>query len=171
MGSGHGMGNEELARAVLDRYGTTYAGEAGIPPADEPEPLFQLLVLALLLSARIGAGVAVATARELFAAGWTTPARLRGAWGCPMTRNGSRTWSGPPTSPGSRRASCVSPACRPVSVPSMTDRGCGELTVHPDPGGPMTQQTWPADEPHEVVLGAGDARLAVDLRGGGMRRL
>jgi endonuclease III len=79
MGSGHGMGNEELARAVLDRYGTTYAGEAGIPPADEPEPLFQLLVLAQLLSARIGAGVAVATARELFAAGWTTPARLRGA--------------------------------------------------------------------------------------------
>jgi aldose 1-epimerase len=35
----------------------------------------------------------------------------------------------------------------------------------------MAQQTWPADEPHEVVLGAGDARLAVDLRGGGMRRL
>jgi aldose 1-epimerase len=35
----------------------------------------------------------------------------------------------------------------------------------------MAQQTWPADETHEVVLAAGDARLAVDLRGGGMRRL
>ena len=36
-------------------------------------------MLAQLLSARIGAGVAVATARELFGAGWTTPARLRDA--------------------------------------------------------------------------------------------
>ena len=74
MGSGHGMGDDEVTRAVLARYGTTYADEAGIRLADEPAPLFQLLVLAQLLSARIGAGVAVATARELFAAGWTTPA-------------------------------------------------------------------------------------------------
>ncbi|WP_097182967.1 endonuclease [Blastococcus haudaquaticus] len=78
------MGDERLtddavARAVLARYGTTYAEEAGIRLADEPAPLFQLLVLAQLLSARIGAGVAVATAAELFAAGWTTPARLRDA--------------------------------------------------------------------------------------------
>jgi aldose 1-epimerase len=35
----------------------------------------------------------------------------------------------------------------------------------------MAQHTWPVDEPHEVVLAAGDARLAVDLRGGGLRRL
>ena len=73
------MGDDEIARTVLARYGTTYADEAGIRLADEPAPLFQLLVLAQLLSARIGAGVAVATARELFAAGWTTPARLRDA--------------------------------------------------------------------------------------------
>jgi hypothetical protein len=73
------MGDDELARAVLARYGTTYADEAGIRLADEHAPLFQLLVLAQLLSARIGAGVAVATARELFAAGWITPARLRDA--------------------------------------------------------------------------------------------
>ncbi|HET6392042.1 MAG TPA: endonuclease [Blastococcus sp.] len=73
------MGDDEVTRAVLARYGTTYADEAGIRLADEPGPLFQLLVLAQLLSARIGAGVAVATAQELFAAGWTTPARLRDA--------------------------------------------------------------------------------------------
>jgi hypothetical protein len=73
------MGNDDLARAVLDRYGTTFAEEAGIGLADEPAPLFQLLVLAQLLSARIGAGVAVATAAELYAAGWTTPPRLRDA--------------------------------------------------------------------------------------------
>ena len=30
---------------------------------------------------------------------------------------------------------------------------------------------WPATEPTEVELAAGDARLAVDLRGGGLRRL
>ena len=35
----------------------------------------------------------------------------------------------------------------------------------------MAQHTWPPDEPHEVVLAAGEARLAVDLRGGGLRRL
>jgi aldose 1-epimerase len=35
----------------------------------------------------------------------------------------------------------------------------------------MAQSEWPSTEPTEVVLSAGDARLAVDLRGGGMRRL
>ena len=35
----------------------------------------------------------------------------------------------------------------------------------------MSERTWPSDEPHEVVLAAGGARLAVDLRGGGIRRL
>jgi len=73
------MGHDQVVRAVLDRYGTTFAEEAGIRLADEPAPLFQLLVLAQLLSARIGAGVAVATAAELLSAGWTTPHRLRDA--------------------------------------------------------------------------------------------
>lgn len=70
---------QETARAVLDRYGTTYAAAAGIRLTDEPAPLFQLLVLAELLSARIGADVAVATAGELLASGWTTPQRMREA--------------------------------------------------------------------------------------------
>jgi endonuclease III len=73
------MGDDEVARAVLARYGTTFAEEAGIQLADEPAPLFQLLVLAQLLSARIGAGIAVTTAAELFRAGWTTPQRMRDA--------------------------------------------------------------------------------------------
>jgi hypothetical protein len=73
------MGNDEVTRAVLARFGATYAEDAGIDLADEPEPLFRLLTLAQLLAARIGTGVAVATAREVFAAGWTTPARLRDA--------------------------------------------------------------------------------------------
>jgi hypothetical protein len=74
-----GTGNDDVAAAVLARHGRTFAEEAGIRLTDEPAPLFQLLVLAQLLSARIGAGVAVGTAAELFAAGWTTPARLRDA--------------------------------------------------------------------------------------------
>lgn len=35
----------------------------------------------------------------------------------------------------------------------------------------MPPHTWPPAEPSEVLLTAGTARLAVDLRGGGMRRL
>src|SRR5690349_8075432 len=35
----------------------------------------------------------------------------------------------------------------------------------------MPPHTWPSDERREVELSAGDARLALDLRGGGIRRL
>ncbi|MFD9812062.1 endonuclease [Streptomyces sp. NPDC059080] len=65
--------DRDVARVLLDRHGTTYAAEAGIRLRDTPQPLYQLLVLALLLSARIRASVAVAAARELFAAGMRTP--------------------------------------------------------------------------------------------------
>jgi hypothetical protein len=72
---------DERVEAVLDRYGRTFAEEAGIRLADRPAPLYQLLVLATLLSARISAGVAVAAARELFGAGYRTPqAMLEGSW-------------------------------------------------------------------------------------------
>lgn len=70
---------QDLARGVLDRYGRTYAHEAGIRLTDQPGPLFQLLVLAQLLSARIGAPIAVAAAAALRAQDWTTPQRLRDA--------------------------------------------------------------------------------------------
>ena len=53
--------------------------DAGIELDDAPAPLFQLLVLAELLSARIGAGIAVAAAVELTRAGWTTAATMRDA--------------------------------------------------------------------------------------------
>jgi hypothetical protein len=65
--------------AVLDRYGTTLATDAGIHLENRAAPLFQLLVLTELVSARIAAPVAVATATELRHAGWTTPQRLRQA--------------------------------------------------------------------------------------------
>jgi endonuclease III len=70
---------KDVARRVLDRHGRTFAEEAGIVLTDEPGPLFQLLVLAQLLSARISADIAIAAARELSGAGWTTAQRLRDA--------------------------------------------------------------------------------------------
>ena len=65
--------------ALLARHGRSYADDAGIDLQDTPAPLYQLLVLANLLSARIGAPVAVASARALFAAGLTTPESMAAA--------------------------------------------------------------------------------------------
>ena len=65
-----------LIRELLDRYGQTYSAQAGIRLADKPSPLYQLHVLSTLLSARISGDIAVAAARELFAAGYRTPAAM-----------------------------------------------------------------------------------------------
>ena len=73
--------DEALTEALLQRFGRTYADEAGIRLADKPAPLYQLLVLATLISARISADIALAAARELFAAGYRTPrAMLAASW-------------------------------------------------------------------------------------------
>jgi endonuclease III len=69
----------EVVRALLDEQGRTYAEEAGITLRDAPQPLFRLLVLSNLLSARIRASVAMAAARELSAAGMRDPRRMAGA--------------------------------------------------------------------------------------------
>lgn len=67
---------QATVRQLLDRFGTTYAHEAGITLRDKPSPLYQLLVLASLMSARIRADIALSAARELFAAGLRTPHRM-----------------------------------------------------------------------------------------------
>jgi endonuclease III len=79
MSSGKAADSKAVARVLLDRYGRTFAADADITLADKPGPLYQLLVLANLLSARIGADIAVAAARELFAAGYRTPQAMRDA--------------------------------------------------------------------------------------------
>ncbi|RIQ21488.1 endonuclease [Jiangella rhizosphaerae] len=73
------MGREDRVAELLRRYGRTYAEQAGIRLADKPSPLYRLLVLAVLLSARIDAGIAVAAAKELSKAGFRTPRRMADA--------------------------------------------------------------------------------------------
>ncbi|GFH80171.1 MULTISPECIES: endonuclease [Streptomyces diastaticus group] len=68
-----------VAATLLDRHGTTYAREAGITLKDTPQPLYQLLVLSSLLSARIRASVAVDAARALFHDGMRNPRAMADA--------------------------------------------------------------------------------------------
>ncbi|MFJ7493168.1 endonuclease [Streptomyces sp. NPDC097727] len=73
------MTARRTVEVLLSRYGTTYAAEAGIRLRNTPQPLYQLLVLSDLLSARIRASVAVAAARALFAHGMRSPDRMIGS--------------------------------------------------------------------------------------------
>jgi endonuclease III len=75
-GSGYVSLMNSTVQSLLERCGQTYAEEAGIRLADKPAPLYQLLVLTVLLSTRIRAKVAVAAAQELFRDGCTTPRRM-----------------------------------------------------------------------------------------------
>ncbi|MGY4098373.1 endonuclease [Nocardia sp. R16R-3T] len=73
------MTQKDVVNALLDRAGSGYAAEAGIDLADKPAPLFQLLMLAELLSTRISADIAVAAAKELVSTGYRTPNRVADA--------------------------------------------------------------------------------------------
>jgi endonuclease III len=70
---------ESIVSELLVRHGRLYAEDAGIKLADRPGPLYQLLVMATLLSAPIPAETAVAAARELFAAGYRSPKAMNEA--------------------------------------------------------------------------------------------
>jgi hypothetical protein len=70
----------DITDRLLEEAGRTYAAEAGIRLADQPAPLYRLLVLSMLLSTRIKADIAVAAARELVAAGMGTPKRMLEAY-------------------------------------------------------------------------------------------
>jgi hypothetical protein len=71
--------NGDLVDALLDTHGRSSAAEAGIRLRDTPAPLYQLLVLSLLLSARIRASVAVDATRALFDDGMRDPRRMADA--------------------------------------------------------------------------------------------
>jgi hypothetical protein len=68
--------HRRTAQALLSTHGRTYAADAGIRLRNAPQPLYQLLVLSGLLSARIRASVAVAAARALFDAGLRDARRM-----------------------------------------------------------------------------------------------
>ncbi|MCX3058576.1 HhH-GDP family DNA glycosylase [Streptomyces beihaiensis] len=61
--------DKAVVRALLERQERTYAAQAGIRLRNTPAPLYQTLVLAVLLSARIKGSIAVAAATALFDAG------------------------------------------------------------------------------------------------------
>ncbi|MFJ9423650.1 endonuclease [Streptomyces sp. NPDC101249] len=62
--------------ALLTAHGQTYAQEVGVRLRDTPQPLYQVLVLAHLLSARIRASVSMDAARALFDDGMRSPRRM-----------------------------------------------------------------------------------------------
>ncbi|HEU5429717.1 MAG TPA: endonuclease [Actinocrinis sp.] len=64
---------------LLKEHGQTFADEAGVRLRDTPGPLYQLLVVCVVSSIRIRANIAVAAARELFAAGYRSPTRMLNA--------------------------------------------------------------------------------------------
>lgn len=67
---------DAIVSTLVSDYGSPFALDAGITMRDKPAPLYQLLVLSLLLSARIGSDIAVAGARELFKSGYRTPQKM-----------------------------------------------------------------------------------------------
>ncbi|WP_055494193.1 hypothetical protein [Streptomyces sp. TP-A0356] len=70
---------DHLARVIEElvrEHGRTYAEDAGIRLKDAPQPLYQLLLMALLLSARIRASIALAAVRALHEAGLRDPRRM-----------------------------------------------------------------------------------------------
>ncbi|GGV37308.1 endonuclease [Actinomadura cremea] len=69
---------DAVVKRLLRESGETFSEEAGFELKDTPSALFKLLVLTNLLSARISSGIALAAARELFAAGGGTARGMAG---------------------------------------------------------------------------------------------
>lgn len=75
------MPRRTAVRQLLEEYGQTHAEEAGIRLRNTPAPLYRLLTLCVLFAIRIKADIAVAAAREIFAAGIRTPqAMAEASW-------------------------------------------------------------------------------------------
>ena len=71
---------KRIVAALLERHGKTYATELRIDlDKGTPSVLFRWLCASILLSARIGAGIAMQAARALADEGWTTPQKMAAA--------------------------------------------------------------------------------------------
>lgn len=84
---------QEIVRELLEHYGQTFAEEAGIRlEHNTPAPLFQLLCMAMMLSAPIQSSNAIHAVRALQEAGLTTPQKMaRASW---QDRVDVITWHG-----------------------------------------------------------------------------
>jgi hypothetical protein len=72
-----GPSRNQIAEAVLDRHGQTYAEELGIDlERGGPSALFRMLVAAMLFSAPIGTRQGLEAARGLTDEGWTTAGKM-----------------------------------------------------------------------------------------------
>jgi len=68
---------KNTVRVLLKHHGRTFAEDLGIDAeANQPSPLYCLLISAALFSTRINHVIALKSARILFARGWTTPERM-----------------------------------------------------------------------------------------------
>ncbi|MET7697366.1 endonuclease [Streptomyces sp. NPDC005485] len=74
-----GARQQQVIERLVASCGRTYAEEAGIRLRNTPQPLYRLLVLACLLSARIRSSTAVAAARALSDAGLRDPRSMAAA--------------------------------------------------------------------------------------------
>jgi len=74
-----GAKQQQVIERLVAAYGSTYAEEAGIRLKNPPQPLYRLLVLACLLSARIRSSTAIAAAQALHEAGLHDPRRMAAA--------------------------------------------------------------------------------------------
>ncbi|MGH7608736.1 MAG: hypothetical protein ACREOD_02160 [Candidatus Dormibacteria bacterium] len=77
-----GTDPEPMVARLLQRYGTTFAREAGISlPRETPSGLFRLLCASMLWGSRISAQIGTRAARALFDHGWGTPRGMsRSSW-------------------------------------------------------------------------------------------
>ncbi|MEX1034297.1 MAG: hypothetical protein WDZ30_13110 [Cellvibrionaceae bacterium] len=70
-------GKKQVIQTLLDNYGQTFVEQVGIPVhKNTPAPLFQLLYISLLFSARIPADNAAEATRALIKAKLTTPEKM-----------------------------------------------------------------------------------------------
>ncbi|HCT84271.1 MAG: endonuclease [Candidatus Margulisiibacteriota bacterium] len=67
---------QKTINLLLQKYTTTFAADVGIKIDNSPTELFKLFCSALLFSTRIRSDIAVKAAKELFAAGWTSPQKM-----------------------------------------------------------------------------------------------
>jgi endonuclease III len=66
-----------IVKALMDRHGRTFSRELGVDLGkNTPSPLFRWLCFSMLASARINSDIAMAAAKALAQAGWTTADKM-----------------------------------------------------------------------------------------------